>query len=174
MSKVTKHRDWNIYNIKNLVEYFIKNDLTMCAIESCTGGVIASSITSVDGASKILKFSTIAYSSEAKNKVFGVPSKLVTDKKIVSENTSIKMNLGLRNLCKMFGLVPAKLYISVTGWIGSNPNKDGNYAYFTLCYGTQIKTFKIIINIGINKKEKKKLLVKRIFLEVKDFVFSSI
>ena len=48
--------------MKKVVDKLIKLNKTVSTMESCTGGFIASSITDIEGASDILKFSAVTYS----------------------------------------------------------------------------------------------------------------
>ena len=54
--------------LKEIVEYLIKNHITIATMESCTGGLLASLITDIPDASTILKFSAVTYSTEYKIK----------------------------------------------------------------------------------------------------------
>ena len=64
--------------MKELVEKLIKLNKTISTMESCTGGGLANEITSIEGASEVLKFSAVTYSNEFKIKM-GV-DKCVIDK----------------------------------------------------------------------------------------------
>ena len=52
--------------MKEIVELLIKKHKTIATMESCTGSFIASSITDIEGASEVLRFSAITYSNEYK------------------------------------------------------------------------------------------------------------
>ncbi len=54
--------------MKSLVKILIKKKLKIAFAESCTGGLLASSITSISGASKIFNLGLITYSNQAKIK----------------------------------------------------------------------------------------------------------
>ena len=63
------------------------------------------------------------------------------------------------------------IYVTITGWIGSCPcNEDGvgDEAFFTLYNnGTgKIQTYRLNVNKGSNKAEKKLLIIHRILLEI--------
>ena len=55
--------------MKPLIKILIKKKLKISFAESCTGGLLASSITSISGASKVFNLGFVAYSNEAKIKV---------------------------------------------------------------------------------------------------------
>ncbi len=52
--------------MKNLVKKLIQKKLKISFAESCTGGMLASSITSISGASKVFNLGFITYSNQAK------------------------------------------------------------------------------------------------------------
>ena len=62
--------------IKTLVKKLIKKKLKISLAESCTGGLLASKITSISGASKIFNLGLVTYSNQAKIKFLKVNKKL--------------------------------------------------------------------------------------------------
>jgi len=178
-SRVVDHPKWINHDVsyydqrmKLLIEELIAKGITIRTAESCTGGGITNAITDIDGSSKIIDFSTVVYSPEVKQKVLGVHPNLTTDEMIVSKQTSRAMNWGLQKLCKTMKLErKCEVYVSITGWIGSNPMKNGYYAIFTLCNHekTVMSTFNVNVDLGTDKESKKRMLIKRIVLEVLDF-----
>ena len=52
--------------MKNIVKKLIKKKLKISFAESCTGGMLAASITSISGASKVFNIGLITYSNQAK------------------------------------------------------------------------------------------------------------
>ena len=58
--------------MNSLVKKLIKKKLKISFAESCTGGMLASSITSISGASKIFDLGLITYSDQAKIKLLKV------------------------------------------------------------------------------------------------------
>jgi PncC family amidohydrolase len=170
---VIDHPRWTDTTITQLVQKLIKQKITIRTAESCTGCCISNAITNIDGSSEIIDFCMTAYSPEVKKKFLGVRAELTTNEMIVSMATSRSMNHGLQDLCKSMNLSRrCEVYISITGWIGSNPNETGYNAIFTLCNSEQtlMSTFNVKVDIGKDKCEKKMYLVKRILLEVIDFM----
>lgn len=74
--------------------------LSMATAESCTGGLIASAITSVPGSSEIFKGAVVAYSNDIKNRVLGVPDEMLQKYGAVSEHVVAAMVKGACNLMK--------------------------------------------------------------------------
>ena len=56
----------------SLVKKLIKKKLKISFAESCTGGMLSSKITSIDGSSKVFGLGLITYSNEAKIKVLKI------------------------------------------------------------------------------------------------------
>ena len=77
--------------IKNIVKRLIKYNKTISTMESCTGGFIVSSITNIEGASSILKYSAVTYSNEFKIKM-GVDSKVIDKYSVYSMETAREMS----------------------------------------------------------------------------------
>ena len=77
--------------IKNIVKRLIKYHKTISTMESCTGGFIVSSITNIEGASSILKYSAVTYSNEFKIKM-GVDSKIIDKYSVYSMETAREMS----------------------------------------------------------------------------------
>lgn len=76
--------------MKKIVELLIKKHKTIATMESCTGGFIASSITDIEGASEVLRFSAITYSNEYKIKL-GVSAKTIDTYSVYSMNVAREM-----------------------------------------------------------------------------------
>jgi len=62
---------------KKIVNKLIKKKLTISTAESCTGGLLSSAITSVDGSSKVFKLGLVVYSNQSKIKVLKVLKKII-------------------------------------------------------------------------------------------------
>lgn len=77
--------------MKEIVEFLIENNKTIATMESCTGGLLAEQITSIEGASKVLKYSAITYSNEFKIKM-GVDNNIIDKYSVYSEETAKEMS----------------------------------------------------------------------------------
>ena len=73
--------------MREVVEKLIEQGKTISTMESCTGGGVADSITSIEGASEILKFSAVTYSNEFKIKM-GVSSDVIDKYSVYSIETA--------------------------------------------------------------------------------------
>ena len=103
--------------------------LTIATAESCTGGLIASTLTDVAGSSDYVLGGVVSYSNEAKQKVLGVQPNTLQVHGAVSSQTAAEMAQGVRRL------LGSSLGIAVTGIAGPGgglPNKPVGLVYLHL------------------------------------------
>lgn len=86
--------------------------LTVGTAESCTGGLVAAAITSVEGSSAIFPGAIISYGDDVKSARLGVPETTLMSHGAVSEETARAMLSGL------FEALPIDLGVSITGIAG--------------------------------------------------------
>ena len=77
--------------MKRIVDKLIEKKKTISTMESCTGGGVANSITNIEGASEILKFSAVTYSNEYKIKM-GVDGNLIDAYTVYSKEVAHDMS----------------------------------------------------------------------------------
>lgn len=75
----------------NLKELFNKKRLTLGSVESFTGGLFASEITCISGASTFFKGSIVTYATEEKINVCGVSEEIVSKYGVVSKECAEEM-----------------------------------------------------------------------------------
>ena len=63
--------------MKNLVKILTKKKLKIAFAESCTGGMLASELTSISGASKVFSLGLVTYSNQAKISVLKVNKSII-------------------------------------------------------------------------------------------------
>ncbi len=97
-----------------ILKLLTKKKLTVSIAESCTGGLLASSITSISGSSKVFNMGLVTYSNNAKVKLLKVPKKTITKYGAVSYETCISMVKNLSKISK------SNISISITGVAGPN------------------------------------------------------
>jgi len=95
-----------------IVKLLTKNKLTLSFAESCSGGLLASSITSISGSSKVFNMGFVTYSNNAKVKLLKVPKKTITKYGAVSYETCFSMVKNLSKISK------SNISISITGVAG--------------------------------------------------------
>tara|TARA_B100001564_G_C20228980_1_gene485216 strand:+ start:20 stop:481 length:462 start_codon:yes stop_codon:yes gene_type:complete len=100
--------------MKSLVKKLIKKKLKISFAESCTGGLLASSITSVSGASKIFTLGLVTYSNQAKIKFLKVNKNIIRKYGAVSHECCLTMVNNLSKISK------ANINVSITGIAGPN------------------------------------------------------
>ncbi len=76
---------------ESLAEILLANKLTISTAESCTGGIIASRLINVPGASDIVKSSYVTYSDKAKHKILGVKNSTLQKYTAVSKEVCREM-----------------------------------------------------------------------------------
>jgi nicotinamide-nucleotide amidase len=101
-----------------LVATLTRSGLTLATAESLTGGGVGAVITSVPGASAVFRGGVVAYATEVKQDLLGVPSGLVEEHGVVSAACAEAMAHGVRRL------MTVDLAISVTG-VGGPDQQEG-------------------------------------------------
>ena len=85
---------------------------TVSTAESCTAGMVASSIADIPGASAVLRGGAVTYCNEIKHEVLGVSEQTLAAHTAVSEATAREMASGSKAL---FG---SDVAVSLTGYAG--------------------------------------------------------
>ena len=98
--------------MKTLVRLLTKKKLKLSVAESCTGGMLASSITSISGASKIFNLGLVTYSNQAKIRILRVNKNIIKKYGAVSHQCCFAM---VNNLSK---ISIANINVSITGVAG--------------------------------------------------------
>ena len=125
--------------MKNLSQKVVKllrfKKIKISLAESCTGGMLASSITSISGASKIFTLGLVTYSNQSKIKILKVPKKIIIKHGAVSYETCLSM---VQNLSK---ISRSNISLSITGIAGpkgGTKNKPVGLVYIGIKKGTKI------------------------------------
>ena len=132
--------------MKSLVKKLIKKKLKISFAESCTGGLLASSITSVSGSSKIFNLGLITYSNQAKIKFLKVNKNIIKRYGAVSHECCSAMVNNLSKISK------ANINVSITGIAGPKGGtklKPVGLVYIGIKRGNKIQIFKYLFK---NKK----------------------
>ena len=121
-------------NLANkVVQKLSKKKLKVSFVESCTGGMLSSVITSIGGSSKVFDLGLITYSNKAKIDVLKVPKRIINQYGAVSKECCLSM---VKNLSKISN---ANITVSITGIAGPKG-------------GTKLKPVGLVY-IGIKKKK---------------------
>ena len=94
--------------------------LTLCAAESCTGGLVAKRLTDLPGASQIFRGGVVSYTNAVKSGVLGVPEALLARHGAVSEPVALAMAEGCRRVCG------GDLSVAITGLAGPEGDDRGH------------------------------------------------
>ncbi len=84
--------------IEKIHRFFTLHGLTLSAAESCTGGLISHSITSLPGASEFFRAGIVAYAEDIKESVLGLAHETIAVHGVVSEKTACEMAEKVRKL----------------------------------------------------------------------------
>jgi PncC family amidohydrolase len=121
--------------IECLRALLVKNNLKISTAESCTGGLISSLLTDIEGASEFFEQGFVTYSPAAKIKLLGVNPATISTYGVISEQVAHEMALGLPK---------TGAGISTTGLLG--PADDGvspvGTVFIGLLAGEKIKVVK--------------------------------
>lgn len=146
--------------MKEIVNKLINIKKTISTMESCTGGALASSITDIEGASEILKFSAVTYSNEFKIK-FGVNKNVIDKYTVYSMETAQEMS---SNIVKFTN---SNYGVGITGQINrkdkNNETNEDNIIYISIYDRDSNKYYNSkITTINDTRKKNKELIIKKV------------
>ena len=104
-----------------VIEIFRAKGLSLALAESCTGGMIAETITNVAGASDIFYGSAVTYVNSAKEHILGVARETLEKHGAVSSECAEEMACGAR---RVYG---ADVAMSVTGIAGPGGGSEARF-----------------------------------------------
>ena len=99
-------------NAQKLVKLLSKKNLKISFAESCTGGLLSSSITSISGSSKVFTIGLVTYSNQAKIRLLKVNKRTILKHGAVSYETCLSMVKNLSKISK------TNISVSITGVAG--------------------------------------------------------
>ena len=130
--------------MKSLINILSKKKLKISFAESCTGGQLASSVTSISGASKVFDLGFVTYSNQAKIKVLKVHKNIIKKYGAVSYECCYAMVNNLSKISK------ANINVSITGIAGpkgGTKHKPVGLVYIGIKKGNKIKINKCIFKV---------------------------
>ena len=135
-----------------VIKLLSKKRLKISFAESCTGGLLSSSITSVSGSSKIFTVGLVTYSNQTKINILKVPKKTILKYGAVSYETCLSMVKNLNRISK------TNISVSITGVAG--PNGGTKKKPVGLVYIGIKKSNKILVKKYLFKSKKRNLIQK--------------
>ncbi|WP_440928866.1 CinA family protein [Candidatus Pelagibacter sp.] len=148
--------------MKSLVRLLTKKKLKLSIAESCTGGLLASSVTSISGASKIFNLGLVTYSNQAKIKILRVNKNIIKRYGAVSHQCCLTMVNNLSKISK------AHINVSITGIAG--PKGGTKQKPVGLVYIGIKKGKKVLINRCLFKSKKRSSIQKATVKKTLDLI----
>lgn len=115
--------------MEEIVKKLKSRNQTISTMESCTGGLLASEITNVNGSSDVFKLGLVTYSNEYKI-YFGVSSKTINEYTVYSNKVSREM---AKRVCE---ISKSDYGVGITGQLGvkdpNNKSDEINLVYITI------------------------------------------
>ena len=152
--KVRAILDDNIYgcNEETLEEAVLKllqkKNLTISLAESCTGGLVASRLTDIPGASASLISGVVSYSNETKINILKVKEETIRKYGAVSPQTAEEMAVGAKKLSN------TDIGLSITGIAGpdgGSAEKPVGLCYIGIAIGKSVNVQKIMLTGNRNR-----------------------
>ena len=143
--------------MKKLVNLLKNKNQTISCMESCTGGMLASEITNIDGSSNIFKVGLVTYSNEYKIH-FGVSKQKIDTYTVYSKEVAQEMAKQVSNLAK------SDYGIGITGQLGTKDLTNNSEQLNTVYICIYSKNYNVYNDFkiepkGNDKYEKKTFIV---------------
>ena len=135
---------------KKVINLLRKKKLKISFAESCTGGMLAGSITAIKGSSKIFTLGLITYSNQSKINILKVRRNIIIKHGAVSYETCLSMVKNLSLMSK------THVSVSITGVAG--PGGGTKSKPVGLVYIGVKKGKKILIKKYLFKSKKRKVI----------------
>ena len=146
-----------------LVALLKKKGLTLSCAESCTGGLVAKTVTDVSGCSDVFVGGVVSYANEVKINVLGVCADDLSKHGAVSETVAKQMADGVRRVCG------ADIGISTTGIAGpggGTKDKPVGTVYIGFSYLDCSEAFNLALDNSLSRDEIRHLTVSKLLSHV--------
>lgn len=153
--------------MEKIVNKLIEKNKTISTMESCTGGGLANEITSIEGASSILKYSAVTYSNEFKIKM-GVKKEVIDKYSVYSMQTADEMSSNISKFTN------SDYGVGITGKLNradeNNNYGEDNVVFISIYDKENNKYYNKELKVTKKTRKENKLLVieevKNILLEI--------
>ena len=151
-----------------IVNKLINSNKTISTMESCTGGLLASSLTDIEGASEVIKFSAVTYSNEFKIKM-GVNEEVINTFSVYSIETAIEMS---KNISKFTN---SNYGVGITGKLNradsNNLFSKDNVVYISIYDKDNDKYYNYDIEVNRDtRRENKRYVIEFIYNKLIDVI----
>ena len=126
---------------QKIVKLLKRKRLKLSVVESCTGGMLSSAITSVSGSSKVFTMGLVTYSNESKKSILKVPKQIIRKHGTVSIQCCLSM---INNLSKISKNNIAVSITGIAGPSGGTKKKPLGLVYVGIKKGNKIKIHKCL------------------------------
>ena len=121
---------------QKIVKLLKRKRLKLSVVESCTGGMLSSTITSISGSSKVFSLGLVTYSNQSKNHLLKVPKQIIKKHGAVSIQCCFSMVNNLSKISK------SNIAVSITGIAGPDggtKQKPVGLVYVGIKRGNKVK-----------------------------------
>ena len=121
---------------QKIIKLLKRKRLKLSVVESCTGGMLSSAITSVSGSSKVFTMGLVTYSNQSKNRLLKVPKQIIKKHGAVSIQCCFSMVNNLSKINK------SNVTVSITGIAGPSggtKQKPVGLVYVGIKRGNKVK-----------------------------------
>jgi len=155
-------------DFKVIVDKLINSNKTISTMESCTGGLLASSLTDIEGASEVIKFSAVTYSNEFKIKM-GVSEEIINTYSVYSIETAIEMSKNISNFTN------SNYGVGITGKLNrvdkNNLFSKNNVVYISIYDKDNDKYYNYDIEVNRDtRRENKRYVIEFIYNKLLDII----
>ena len=126
---------------QKIVRLLKKKKLKISFAESCTGGILSSAITSVDGSSKVFKLGLLAYSNQSKTKALKISKNIIKKYGSVSYQVCLAM---VKNVSKIGETNMSVAITGIAGPSGGTKIKPVGLVYIAIKKGNRTKVKKYL------------------------------
>ena len=148
--------------MKRIVDKLKSLNKTISTMESCTGGCVANSITNIEGASEVIKFSAVTYSNEFKIKM-GVSSDVIDKYSVYSIEAAMEMSKNISNF------TTSNYGVGITGYLNridiNNLYGNDNKVFISIYDKDLDKFYNCDIEVNKESRKENKELVINLIIE---------
>ena len=151
---------------QKIVRLLVKKRLKISFVESCTGGLLSNTLTSISGSSKVFTIGFVTYSNQSKISALKVPKRTIRKHGAVSYETCLSMVKNLNKISK------TNISVSITGIAG--PRGGTKKKPVGLVYIGIKKSNKTLIRKYLFKNKKRNSIQRKAVINALNLILSFI